>query len=792
MADFRSKTDEFFYDNYTRAWVGTTVDNMLPVYLGEMSALLLDLSHDWDYHQEFCSDYRLALQLTQEIDGRQVAVKKPDSPYQLLWKTNKAVFLKGEQEVYSCSLRKFFDILAYYIGQLHERFGVNTTKYQEQLERISQTHTEKQNEKRKDTLRFWDRSPGCEDVSFEGAKSLHLHTKDIASFQQLNCQDTLRSFQADCMPRTRDVECLEAYTNLKCLYLRDMKLRDIRFLAPLTQLDELGLPGNQITDLSPLADMKRLTHLYLVDNPVTDFSVVEQLPKLRTLYVDDKQMPDQAAWDKIPDRITLKVLHVTPLGDGKYHAETVYTNKRPAVKEVSADPRHLNIKDRWLYSGLKNTLGHDPRLRYDLSKVKVLDCSDSIPLCVDHTFLTELGDYSCLAEATKLHTLNLSGRVVKDFGWIKNCTALKKLDLSNTNFHDLSLLAGCSHLTTLDLSGCKNLKKEDAGLLRKMTSLKNLHLADTVLEEYTSSQAHATFIPSPKQDAVPAVKAKTPQPTAHITDQKELNVPPSTRIKKIVDWLKEHTAQSAYTLTVESGVQASLTDSKFGGLPYWDMTKDYPVDPDGNKMILLAQINLKDLAGESPFPKTGLLQFFLANDDMLGLDTGSAVIYHEQIDPTVTTDMIRAMELPNTLELDEDSFFPFEEELAVSIHPITAFINPEDFRFDGFFAQALQEVCGEELAGQAIWQYLNDEERHYLWDELMGGDHQMLGYGYFTQSDPRACLDGPEDHYDTMLFQMDSDDGILWGDCGVANFFISHEDLEKRDFHDVLYNWDCC
>ena len=187
MADFRTKTDEFFYDNYTRAWVGTTVDNMLPVYLGEMNVLLLDLSHDWNYHQEFCSDYRLDLQLTQEVDGRQVAVKKPDSPYQFLWKTNKAVFLKGEQEVYSCSLRKFFDILAYYIGQLHERFGVNTTKYQEQLERIRQTHTEKQNEKLKDTLRFWDRSPGCEDVSFEGAKSLHLHTKDIASFQQLNC-----------------------------------------------------------------------------------------------------------------------------------------------------------------------------------------------------------------------------------------------------------------------------------------------------------------------------------------------------------------------------------------------------------------------------------------------------------------------------------------------------------------------------------------------------------------------------------------------------------------------------
>ena len=50
--------------------------------------------------------------------------------------------------------------------------------------------------------------------------------------------------------------------------------------------------------------------------------------------------------------------------------------------------------------------------------------------------------------------------------------------------------------------------------------------------------------------------------------------------------------------------------------------------------------------------------------------------------------------------------------------------------------------------------------------------------------------------YDTLLFQMDSDYGdedyVLWGDCGVGNFFIHQEDLKKRDFRKVLYNWDCC
>lgn len=43
---------------------------------------------------------------------------------------------------------------------------------------------------------------------------------------------------------------------------------------------------------------------------------------------------------------------------------------------------------------------------------------------------------------------------------------------------------------------------------------------------------------------------------------------------------------------------------------------------------------------------------------------------------------------------------------------------------------------------------------------------------------------------------MDTDDvngmDIMWGDCGVANFFIHPDDLKNKDFSKVLYNWDCC
>ena len=72
----------------------------------------------------------------------------------------------------------------------------------------------------------------------------------------------------------------------------------------------------------------------------------------------------------------------------------------------------------------------------------------------------------------------------------------------------------------------------------------------------------------------------------------------------------------------------------------------------------------------------------------------------------------------------------------------------------------------------------------------------MLGFPFFTQSDPREYSDTLA-KYDTLLLQIDSDEDddrsfeIIWGDCGVANFFINSEALLKKDFSKVIYNWDC-
>lgn len=80
------------------------------------------------------------------------------------------------------------------------------------------------------------------------------------------------------------------------------------------------------------------------------------------------------------------------------------------------------------------------------------------------------------------------------------------------------------------------------------------------------------------------------------------------------------------------------------------------------------------------------------------------------------------------------------------------------------------------------------EKTEEIYEAFSGFGSKLLGYPTFTQYDPRN-----NNEYDTLLFQLDSDnDHMMWGDCGVANFFINSRKLKAHDFSDILYNWDCC
>jgi len=278
------------------------------------------------------------------------------------------------------------------------------------------------------------------------------------------------------------------------------------------------------------------------------------------------------------------------------------------------------------------------------------------------------------------------------------------------------------------------------------------------------------------------------------------------KIIELANVIKRNTKTENYSIKIESD-NPEIYDSKIGGLPYWT-DNEYPVGPDDQKLFLLAQINFEKEKVDSPLPTTGMLQFFILDDDLNGLDfddpvkqVGFKVIYHEKVDYNITKESIEKRK--EIVEANSDiECNPLEGEFKISLHKNVDYIYNSDYRFDEIFKKAYKEVYGKEMEGKFYFDVLSDSDSEKLFDEIEKGDekgdekekakgnHKMLGYPFFTQTDPRESE--KLRIYDTLLFQLDSEgDKVCWGDVGVCNFFIQKDSLLKKDFSKVLYNWDC-
>ena len=268
-----------------------------------------------------------------------------------------------------------------------------------------------------------------------------------------------------------------------------------------------------------------------------------------------------------------------------------------------------------------------------------------------------------------------------------------------------------------------------------------------------------------------------------------------------------HDTDGAETIRIKTAVKDTplpLTASKFGGLPYWERTNEYPKSENGEPLYLLAQINFADVPHLPDFPEKGLLQIFVQAGDTLGLDFKDEkqknwrIVYHKTISSITAMSEadLRAMGVKSSSdEKDEDEYLPFEKEYALSFEKQLTFVHPNcDDQFDDTVQAIAQELGFPVFDGGALDWFEEDDYNAFCVGEDYA-QHQIGGFPNFTQSDVRRVGD-------VLLFQMDSEMGngkdgksksweILWGDCGIANFFISRDDLKNLDFSNVLYNWDC-
>ncbi|GAB4531539.1 MAG: YwqG family protein [Pleurocapsa sp.] len=252
--------------------------------------------------------------------------------------------------------------------------------------------------------------------------------------------------------------------------------------------------------------------------------------------------------------------------------------------------------------------------------------------------------------------------------------------------------------------------------------------------------------------------------------------------------------RSAIAATIKPYIKIELTNnnkptwwqSKFGGLPYLPKGFKYPKSDDGEYLYLLAQINFAEVPQLEGLPEEGILQFYLAADDeFYGCDFDEPfkqdkfrVVYFPDVDLEINNLVTDFSFLPK-LE-SEDWLMPFQGCCQIKFSLDTSPISANDYQFDFF------NPCNS-----------NDEvdaKFEEYWDKFDSSGHKLLGYPYFTQNDPRDNLS--EDEPYILLFQIDSDSNengyeICWGDAGVGNFFIKRSQLNKLDFTEVIYNWDC-
>lgn len=238
------------------------------------------------------------------------------------------------------------------------------------------------------------------------------------------------------------------------------------------------------------------------------------------------------------------------------------------------------------------------------------------------------------------------------------------------------------------------------------------------------------------------------------------------------------TERPMIAIGIGEAAPADALASRLGGLPWWPAGEAYPRDGKGNPLYLLIQINLAETPQLEPFPREGLLQVFISADGLYGCDVenqrksdGFACIYHRDL-------RRRGLEDFSFVAKKPAGYLPLEEPLrarALNFELGRMPVDCSDYRFE----KLLPEIAADEA--------VNDAYCDFVAPPVL----RLGGYPTFTQTDPRSYPAGA-DFGDFTLLTVDSTDGIMWGDSGVAQFFMHEDDLKRGDFSKVVYNWDCC
>lgn len=273
----------------------------------------------------------------------------------------------------------------------------------------------------------------------------------------------------------------------------------------------------------------------------------------------------------------------------------------------------------------------------------------------------------------------------------------------------------------------------------------------------------------------------------------------SERALRIAEVISKRTVCEHYRIVLNEEREPAITGSKIGGQPYWPAGKEYPIDDQGNNMLMVMQVNCAEAKLKTPLPEEGMLQWFISvnPERMYGCrgnydDTGNGfrIVYHEFIDECCTPD-----DIPTHCSVDE-MLSPVKQEVAIDVIPEETIIGVNDGHFNQLFFEIVKDITGVEHTDKMWYEYLDNDDCLYFEQHLgmKAPRHQLLGYPVFTQEDARRDMG----KHDTLLLQLDSQFStihrnalVMWGDMGRGFVFVNHSDLAIKDFSRAYYCWDC-
>lgn len=319
-------------------------------------------------------------------------------------------------------------------------------------------------------------------------------------------------------------------------------------------------------------------------------------------------------------------------------------------------------------------------------------------------------------------------------------------------------------------------------------------------------------------------------------------------IKSILHYFEQHYGKHSYVMVADPDKEIKALTSRVGGVPYFMEHEDgdkYPKDLQDKPMRLLCLINLQEIAAapESDkvnkfnlaalsLPKQGILQFLAGVDDSFGCSYGAdnpnfKVLYYPEVpeqDLNLSMEQLKErlevkgidLDFASNLNDEEnlDLYWPISGSIAVNFVPVVSLPCPGDFdEYSSALEAALQSVLKLEGFAKDKSDFIdlldNLEDEHEI-AEVLSNDRDLTqqerdftvgwvgGYPDFTQDNPIPYDENLSKRFNTLLLCLNGSSSIgskfdmMWGDCGIADFFIHADKLKEQDFSDVYYTWDCC